>query len=621
MTIPGVTYTEARGDVSPANPNVDLVFAMIGTCANGVNGSIAKYGTAARLYTARGEGPATRIAGHVLKENAGRVECVFYKAPTATAGAFATIDISAVVGTARPAISGTPLNDYTLYVEWIDACTIGVTGGSYKYSIDGGLTFSGTTSLGTASTIVIPQTGGTITLNPPEAGLVALVNDLRTDFIAHFALTSGSVHLAADTTSGVGIGSAATNLATAITLVNTLRAALVLHGANLTAHTIADTNIETGDIVAVATDGQSAVLLANDLKAKYNAHRVLLTGTVHGAADATNVTTATNAAAGTMLAGDIIQVAATGPAYDADGLTAAFAALAESSQDFSIVAMSGVVTPALAAVVSAGLNSLDARGKHCAAVFQIRPQAEGETEEEWMTATETEFASHFDDRVSKLRGHGRCVIDDGNRVRTFDGPFIAPFVARVMGAQTISEASNWVDAGALNGVSLVDEDGDLIHHDETELSGSDSAHFVTIRRLPDSTRRNGAYVTEPWVCRPVDGRIDYLQSRRVANRIARIAKGISWGQLGSSQTYIPGSVPNTGTLYAPVLNVIKYKIQGVLNTPAGVANDISNPSDPDLVIVDPNVTIIGEKVRVPIRVRPAFKKYIGFVDITLDIQL
>ena len=153
--------------------------------------------------------------------------------------------------------------------------------------------------------------GMVITLEPPLAALLSLVNELRTDMIAHFALTAGSVHGAADSTSGSGIGSAATTHATAITLANQLRTAYAAHRV-LTAgsvHGAADsTNIVS---LAAATTTAEAVALANDLKAKYNAHRVLILSSVHGAADSTNVTSATDATTG----------AVTGDADTGDGVS------------------------------------------------------------------------------------------------------------------------------------------------------------------------------------------------------------------------------------------------------------------------------------------------------------
>lgn len=150
----------------------------------------------------------------------------------------------------------------------------------------------------------LAPSGLTVTLEPPLGELLSIVNELRTDLLAHFALTAGSVHGAADSTSGASFGSAATTHATAIALVNLLRTGYAAHRV-LTAgsvHGAADTtNVVT---LGAATTAAEAVALANMLKAKYNAHRVLLLGSVHGAADSTNVTSAADATTGTVTGDD-----------------------------------------------------------------------------------------------------------------------------------------------------------------------------------------------------------------------------------------------------------------------------------------------------------------------------
>ena len=146
-------------------------------------------------------------------------------------------------------------------------------------------------------------TGLTVTVEPPLGELLTLVNELRTDLLAHFALTAGSVHGGADSTSGAAFGSAATSYATAIALVNQLRTGYAAHRVltSGSVHGAADaTNIV---LLSAATTAAEALFLANDLKAKYNAHRILTAGTVHGAADTTNVTAATDATDGAV-AGD-----------------------------------------------------------------------------------------------------------------------------------------------------------------------------------------------------------------------------------------------------------------------------------------------------------------------------
>ena len=137
---------------------------------------------------------------------------------------------------------------------------------------------------------------------------ILLVNELRSVYNAHRVLTGASVHGHADSTNSVG-SPAATDLASAETLANEIKAKLNLHYLMLSkleeaitlvnglateyeAHRVLLTSHGVADAVnlitaPVATDLATADALANDIKAQYNAHRVTVAG-VHDNADSVN---------------------------------------------------------------------------------------------------------------------------------------------------------------------------------------------------------------------------------------------------------------------------------------------------------------------------------------------
>lgn len=124
-----------------------------------------------------------------------------------------------------------------------------------------------------------------ITRTGSLAELIALANELRTDYTAHLA--DDTVHDVVDATN-VLTAPAATNLATAITLLNQLRTQYALHRVDLGPHDVAD---GTNTVASSAcTNRETAVTLANQLKTAYNAH--LSQATVHPANDSTNVVAA-----------------------------------------------------------------------------------------------------------------------------------------------------------------------------------------------------------------------------------------------------------------------------------------------------------------------------------------
>lgn len=238
------------------------------------------------------------------------------------AQAFARLTISGTWSTAGSFIvfvDGDPLiievgaSDATTDVAAaIDAVNALYPSLSYTTAADGSssdLTKNQKSTRGNSSIVYVDTTsapsGLVVTLEPPLGELLTIVNELRTDLLAHFALTAGSVHGGADSTSGAAFGSAATTHATAITLINQLRTGYEAHRVltSGSVHGAADsTNALT---VAAATTAAGAVLLANDIKAKYNAHRVLLLSSVHGAADATNVVASADATDGAVTGDDV----------------------------------------------------------------------------------------------------------------------------------------------------------------------------------------------------------------------------------------------------------------------------------------------------------------------------
>lgn len=66
-------------------------------------------------------------------------------------------------GTSVPTLTGTPLDSFRVRWVWVKGGTRGTAGATFKYSLDGGLTYSAELQIGTATSYVIPHTG--LTLN------------------------------------------------------------------------------------------------------------------------------------------------------------------------------------------------------------------------------------------------------------------------------------------------------------------------------------------------------------------------------------------------------------------------------------------------------------------------
>jgi len=345
--------------------------------------------------------------------NENRVAIIMRTAATGTAGAY--VDVAGTFeDTNAPTVEGDsvvlPEDDLEPGIEFVAGGTLGTSGITYRFRTGGSLssTLSGVQALGTATYIELPYGAGKYVFTAPEAPLVALVNELRTDLIAHFALTSGSVHGAADSTSGSGIGSAATDIATAIVLANQLRTAYEAHRV-LTSGGVHGAADSTNTIsAAAATTSFGAVALVNEIKADYNAHRVLTSGGVHGGSgDTTNVVSTANASPGVITAGDSITAITSAPRWSVAELGAALDAvkLLPASLDYDGILLCGpVLTKSEADSIAAKVEALRTKARWRRLAPHFRARNDGEAITAYRDAYETAFGL-----VAQRALHGAAV--------------------------------------------------------------------------------------------------------------------------------------------------------------------------------------------------------------------
>src|SRR5262249_53612283 len=72
------------------------------------------------------------------------------------------VNVGASTGTSKPTITGAALDSGHFRWKWIKGGTRGTSGATFKYSKDGGMTWSAELGIGTARTYAIPNTGITV---------------------------------------------------------------------------------------------------------------------------------------------------------------------------------------------------------------------------------------------------------------------------------------------------------------------------------------------------------------------------------------------------------------------------------------------------------------------------
>ncbi len=599
MSPPTVTIVESQATQAIPDPGIDKVCVVIGCTSGGTAGLSALRLNPTALVTDYAAGDAVDVCTHLLTPTLKRrnvYPLAIYKTPSTNVGSYRTIDVTNVTGTAVVSVdaTSTPLGTYDAWIKVVDGFSVGTTGGSLRWTLDGGRHWSDTIAVGTAGSYTIPNSGVKYLLGPSTADNTlcnTLLNEEKTDFNAHVILVTGLVH----TNSGVAdvVATAnASSTATRVALANALRLAKISHyGKGSGASPAIHINV-SGDAVGlalltatpVATDDASALALALVMKAD---HAIHIASTVwHTIADATNVISATSPVQGTLIAGNIVKVRTDPPVWSQADLTTAFAALAASSIDFALVAIVGNVAAADATIISAGLNALLAVGKRDLCLVHTRGQLEAESETTWQAAIIADFASFTDARIGRC--DGQAWITNPYTGRQDLRSFIAPTLARVTSIDRWV-SPGYVNDGPLDGVSLVDENDALIGHDEGRMgtvTGLDNARGICLYRIPTTALRAGAYiVTSAQVLWGVADEIRSVQVRRVANAMQREAEGIAWTEIGGAEL----GDPETLLLDEATTDAIANKIKAKLSV--DFASDIQNPKDEELVDIHRPYTV------------------------------
>ena len=171
MTNPQVRFTEQDGALGViSNPGARPA-AVFGPSSTGVAASPQSFGTSKALISYAGKGPAVELAARMIDVYG--LPVVFCRTAAATnTGDYGTVALTGT-GTSVPSSDGTvePYDDYDVSIVVVAGGTVGTTGITYQWSLDGGNTYSATTALGTANSITISD--GNVKINLAAGTLVA----------------------------------------------------------------------------------------------------------------------------------------------------------------------------------------------------------------------------------------------------------------------------------------------------------------------------------------------------------------------------------------------------------------------------------------------------------------
>ena len=162
MAVPSVEFTRLDGQTGVVRPSGQGVLAIIAPAQSGTLNVAQSFARSADVFGTFGDGPMFELAAFFLAQARKPVVCI--RPATSTAAAYSAI-VSTGSGTSVATAGGTaPYDSYDCTVEFIAGGTIGVTGITYRVSLDGGKSKSAVLALGVANSILIPRSNVTVSL-------------------------------------------------------------------------------------------------------------------------------------------------------------------------------------------------------------------------------------------------------------------------------------------------------------------------------------------------------------------------------------------------------------------------------------------------------------------------
>lgn len=164
MTTPSVDFTQLDGALGIVPPGTADVAVVIAPATGGPFNTPAAFANKEDVQTNYLGGVAVELAAYLLKTPNRAV--IVIRSDVTTEGAYGDVNADDVDGTCVPAadVTSHPIDEYEPRFLIVNGGTVGVDGITYQWSLDNGRSYSAVTALGTANSIMIPDSGVKFTL-------------------------------------------------------------------------------------------------------------------------------------------------------------------------------------------------------------------------------------------------------------------------------------------------------------------------------------------------------------------------------------------------------------------------------------------------------------------------
>ncbi len=158
--VPAVTQNILDGSLGLLPPDVFGLSVKIGPCSSGTVNALASFSNKDDLVAALGFGPLVEAAAHHIEVSGQPVLCI---RGTSTVGTSSAV-VKTGTGTAAMTVAGNPGDLYDAIFEIVKAgASLVAATASFRYSLDGGKTYSAEIAVPVSGIYAIPNTGLTVT--------------------------------------------------------------------------------------------------------------------------------------------------------------------------------------------------------------------------------------------------------------------------------------------------------------------------------------------------------------------------------------------------------------------------------------------------------------------------
>ncbi len=310
--------------------------------------------------------------------------------------------------------------------------------------------------------------------------------------------------------------------------------------------------------------------------------------------------------------------------YDAGPPAAgALAVIAASSYNFGLIAITEPIDAGDFAALSAGIDAMTAvnAAKRPTLIIRFRDPGDSETDADYITAFRTwRVAAGNDERICCVFGSGW--LTDAFRSFVYFRSGLPAVLARLQSMQAIAgnlqqrvaQSPGDGGRGALEGFSIVDANGNPIGHNERARGGIDSVGetgggLTFYYEAHDA--QPGTYVSRASTCYPAGSKVFTLMDNRVSSGIERALYGVGLGFLQGADVFDEG----THELEEDIVRAIEGRACKAIKDL--YTHEIQNAEDPNLVTVDPVITVTQERVTMRWYVND---RLFGYTD-TINIEI